>query len=277
MRVPSVIGRPAVVATCAVLLVLVVVGLAYWQATAGPKVDDGARIYCLSAEHRAGLAEAAVALDLAEPGPSADRLTWRTGLGDVEQWRAARRADFDRACLGLLAAGRQGGSPGGNSSPWSTVAPSLVLAAASAVLAAWFSGRQATAGVRRAEADSLRTAGREYRRAAAALLHELEQARPGLPPDDDEVRKWQLELVNRLNAVADARRGWELPRRLSAALDQNPVGSRAVPAGRDPERRAEWFGGQRDALSQLATEVEQVAQAVQHSGLLPGRPPAGVR
>ncbi|WP_320065975.1 hypothetical protein [Micromonospora sp. RTGN7] len=277
MRVPSVIGRPAALAMCAGLLGLVAGGLAYRQATAGPTVDDGARIYCLSAEHRAGLAEAAVALDLAEPGPSADLLTWRTGLGDVEQWRDDRRADFDRACLGLLAATRQGGSSGGGSSPWSTVAPSLVLAVASAVLAAWFSRRQATTGVRRAEADSLRTAGREYRRATEALLRELEQARPGLPPDDGEVRKWRLELVGRLNAVADARRGWELPRRLSDALDEEPVGPRAVPGGRDPQRRAEWIGGQRDALRQLATEVEQVAQAVQHSGFLPGRPPASVR
>ncbi|MFI6132994.1 hypothetical protein [Micromonospora sp. NPDC051141] len=278
---PSVRTRRAVgVATVVLASALLVTGVRL--ATRGdPPVDDATRVWCLSAAHRPGLVDAARALGLATPGPAEGQLSWSGRQGSPEQWQADRRADFDRTCRALTAAARLDRAGAGTPppSPWATLLPSILLAAASATLAAWFSRRSATAGTRRTEADALRAATREYALAVESLLSHVERVTPGPFPGVDDLRARRRELASRLHTVTGARPRWRLAHRLGDALDSSAGPLHDVPRGgaADDPRRAEWVRGQRTELSRLEAQVAQVAQAVENPGLVPGRTPAAVR
>ncbi|WP_428961819.1 hypothetical protein [Micromonospora fluostatini] len=279
MRTPSVRARRVVAAVAVTVVVVLLAGGAWRAATRRPTTDDGARVHCLSTAQRAALVEAATALGLATPAPVAGQMRWSDRQGTPEQWRADRPADFDRACLALIAAAQRGQGGGGGGSPWATVLPSLLLAVVSAALAAWFSRRLATAGARRAQADALRAAAREYRLAVEPLLRHVEEALPGRYGQEDEIHRRQRDLASRLDAVATAHRGWGLPRRLGTELaGQLPGPLHDVPRGSaGSSDRPGWVRRQRTELTRLEAEVEQVAHAVESPGVVPGRVPAAVR
>ncbi|MER7168253.1 hypothetical protein ABT336_19565 [Micromonospora sp. NPDC000207] len=279
MRTPSVNLRRVLAAVAVAVAAVPVVAWSYQAVTRPPGTDDGARVYCLAAERRADLVDAASALGLASASPTDGQLRWHDRQGGPDQWRQDRPADFDRACLALISAAGRAGGGGGGPSPWATLTPSLVLAAASAALAAWFSHRLATVGVRRAEADTLRAAARQYRLAVEPLLRHVEEALPGLLPNPEEIRRGRQELASRLRAVADARRSWGLPRRLATALDERPDGPLydAPRGSAGADLRSTWVQHRRTELNRLEAEVGQVAQAVESPGVLPGRTPAGLR
>ncbi|GIJ33029.1 hypothetical protein ACN26Z_06480 [Verrucosispora sp. WMMD703] len=287
MRVRLVtLARLAVVAAVVFLVVLLVTGWLWRRSGARPTVDDGAVVHCLAAARRPALVDAARSLGLVSPESTVDTLRWPGGEGDLVAWRSAQPADFDRTCLALIAAGKQGGAGSGGTSPWSTLAPSLVvtlvsgtLAVVTGVLAAYFTRRLATAGARRMEAERLRDAMRAYRLAVEQLLRELAQPGPGLAPDDEAVVDRRLELAARLNAVAAAHPAWDLPVQISTALDAAPHGE-SLAAGwhaqRPPDRRG-WTSDVRAALLRLESDVERVAQAIQEPGLFRDRPPVTAR
>ncbi|WBB77391.1 hypothetical protein O7606_13920 [Micromonospora sp. WMMD882] len=270
MRVPSVTVRRGVV-TAAVLVLVGLVVVVVVALRRGGDVNDAATVWCLADTRRPELVAAARDLTVVTPASTVDKVGWPGGSGDLAGWRAARGADFARTCRALIGAQQQG-KAGGDQSPWSTFAPSLALAVASAVLAAWFSRRLATAGVRRTEADGLRTAVRAYRVAAERLLRDLEQPRPGIAPTDGEAQDRRLELATRLNGVAAGRRRWALPRRLSERLDEDPFGTplATVWGALSPAGRPAWIARTRVALGRLEAEVEEVARMVQEPGLFRG-------
>jgi hypothetical protein len=279
-------ARPAVVAAVVLLVVLLVTGWLWRRSGARPAMNDGALVHCLSAARRPALADAARSLDLVSPESTVDTLRWPGGEGDLAAWRSARPADFERTCLALLSASRQGSARSGGTPPWSTLIPSLVVTLASGVLAlvtgvlaAYFTRRLATAGARRMEAERLRDAMRAYRLAVEQLLRELAQPGPGLAPDDEAVVDRRLELTARLNAVAAAHPAWDLPDRISTALHIEPHGE-SLAAGWHAQRPADqrgWASGVRTALLRLEADVERVAQAIQEPGLFRDRPPMTTR
>ncbi|SCE79803.1 hypothetical protein GA0070618_1010 [Micromonospora echinospora] len=277
MRVPSVIGRRAVAAAVAFALVAVAVtGVwAYRRHRAGT-VDDAAAVWCLAADRRPALVQAAHALGVVRPESTAERLDWPGGSGGAERWRGERPADFARTCRALLGAEQR--PSGGGSSPWSGFTPALLLAVVSAALAAWFSRRSAAADARRVEAEALRAAARAYRAAVERLLRELEQRRPGMAPDDGEVQDRRLELATRLRAAATAYRHWSLPRTLGETLDREPLGAGMTArwTARSPQERPGWVAETRVALGRLEAEVAQVAEAMQEPRFRT-RTPAGRR
>jgi hypothetical protein len=279
MRVPSVVSRRAAAVAVAVVLVVVAIAgtVAYRRHRAGT-IDDAATVWCLAADRRPALVQAARALGVVRPESTVEQLRWPGGSGDAERWRGERRADFARTCRALIGAEQRVPS-GGGSSPWSGFTPSLALAVISAVLAAWFSRRLATAGNRRVEAEELRSAARAYRVAVERLLRDLEQQRPGIAPDDGEVQDRRLELATRLNAVAAAYRRWSLPRTLSETLDREPLGASMAARwnARPPQQRPTLAVETRVALGRLEAEVAQVAGAVQEPGLFRTRTSAGPR
>lgn len=278
MRMPSVIGRRAVVVAVGLALVaLVAGGVAYQRRNATRTVDDATTVWCLAGSRRADLVQAARALGTADRESTVERMSWSGGGGDPERWRQDRPADFARTCRALVGAARVPSGGGGGSSPWSTFLPSLALAVASAALAAWFSRRLATAGTRRSTAEELRAAGRAYRLAVDRLLRDLEQPRPGIALTDGEVQDRRLELAARLNAVAADRPRWPLPRELSERLDREPFGAPLAArwTAQPPAERPGWVARTRVALGRLDAEVEHVAGAVQDPGLFRRRTSVG--
>ncbi|SCL35527.1 hypothetical protein GA0074692_4115 [Micromonospora pallida] len=289
-------------ALAVVLVVVAVVGAEAYRRHRAGTVDEAATVWCLAADRRPALVQAARALGVLRPESTAERLSWPGGTGDTgrsgdqggngneggtgnpggtgdaERWRGARPADFARTCRALIGA-EQRVSSGGGSSPWSGFTPSLVLAVVSAVLAAWLSRRLATAGTRRVEAEELRSAARSYRLAVERLLRDLEQQRPGIAPDDGEVQDRRLELATRLNAVAAAYRRWSLPRSLSETLDREPLGAGMTARWNDrlPQQRPTLAAETRVALGRLEAEVAQVAGTVAEPGLFRTRTSAGPR
>lgn len=277
MRLPSVTGRrtTAVAMSVALLAALVVGGWAY-QRHRARTVDDAATVWCLAADRRAALVGAGHALGTVRPESTAQRVAWPGGSGDAERWRGQRPADFARTCRALIGA-QQRVPSGGGGSPWSGFTPSLLLAVVSAALAAWFSRRLTVAGYRRTEAEELRAAARAYRAAVERLVGELEQQRPGLVPDEGEVRDRRLALATRLDAVAAAYRHWSLPRGLRERLDREPLGGRLTGrwTAQPPQQRAAWAADVRVALDQVEAEVAQVAGVVAEPGLFRTRSSVG--
>ncbi|GAB3139382.1 hypothetical protein GCM10027290_08480 [Micromonospora sonneratiae] len=232
----------------------------------GP-ADDAAVVFCLSRAERPRLVDAAVALGLATPGSTPERLTAHGEERDVEGWRRDRRADFDRACRALVAARQhETGTAGEKSSGFLTL---LLPALISGAVGWFFSAQLATAGTRRVQADALRAAIRAFVNASEGFVRQQQETRAGLPPDDEEVHTRRAELAAGLDQVASAKRWWRLPERLSEDLYGDTLG---------PRMTQDWFpltSAEKDAraavlrasLGRFSAEAEQVAQAVQSSGL----------
>lgn len=246
---------------------LVAIGPLAAPASADDRAADAALVFCLSSDQRPHLVEAAVALGLAHPGAAPDRLTTNDQDQTIEQWRGGHRADFDRACRALVGAQRH--ETGSSTEPSNGLLTLLVPALLSGAVGWFFSAQLATAGARRVQADGLRTASRAFVDAGEAFVRQQQQARTGLPPDDEAVHTRRAELAAALNQVASARRWWRMPRRLSETL----YGPQLGPAMTedwfplDTAERATRATTLRSALGRFTAEVEQVARAVQSSGL----------
>ncbi|MEU4569352.1 hypothetical protein [Micromonospora sp. NPDC023956] len=277
MRVPTVIGRRTVAVAVAVALVAVVVTAVWAYRRHRADTMDAAAVWCLTADRRPALVQAARALGRVHPESTVERVRWSGGSGGAERWRSERPADFARTCRALIGAEQR--PSGGGSSPWSGFTPALLLAVVSAALAAWFSRRSAVADARRVEAEALRAAARAYRAAVERLVRELEQRRPGMAPDDGEVQDRQLELATRLRAVSATYRDWSLPRTLGETLDREPLGAGMVArwTARPPQDRPGWAAETRGALGRLEADVAQVAEAMREPGPFRTRMPAGRR
>ncbi|MGW0432957.1 hypothetical protein ACWDV4_10490 [Micromonospora sp. NPDC003197] len=228
---------------------------------------DAALVFCLSADQRPHLVEAAVVLGLTHPGSAPDRLTTNGQDRSIEQWRSGHRADFDRACAALIGAQRH--ETGSSTEQSNGLFALLVPALLSGAVGWFFSAQLATAGARRVQADGLRTASRAFVDAGEAFLRQQQTAQAGLPPDDETVHTRRVELAAALDQVASARRWWRMPQRLSETLSGTPLGPAMTEDWfpLDTADRASRATALRSALGRFAAEVEQVARAVQSSGL----------
>jgi hypothetical protein len=229
--------------------------------------DDAVRVFCLSPAERPRLVDAAVALGLAQPGSTPDRLTAGGQERTVEDWRASNRPDFDRGCRALIAARQH--ENGARSESGSGLLTSLLPALLTGAVGWFFSAQLATAGARRVQADGLRAATRAFVSASEGAIRQLEQVRAGLPPDDDEVHARRSELAAALDRVGSSHRWWRRPATLSSSMYGTTFG---------PTMTQDWFplsatekvakaAQLRSELGRLSAAAEEVAQALQSSVL----------
>jgi hypothetical protein len=112
-------GIKAVVAGGAIPLTLALPALlTALPALADPPamLSDADIVFCLSADQRAPLADAAVALGLAAPAGRPGELSVNNAPVSVQRWRELRGADFVRACTALVAA-REGTAAAAKAAP----------------------------------------------------------------------------------------------------------------------------------------------------------------
>jgi len=196
---------------------------------------DGTVVRCLSQQYRSQLADAAVALRLADRAATADQV--RVGGHDLslEQWRDQRPADFTRGCAALSAAvgapgggtagagaGGSGGS-GGDGTGGALLAAVLSLlvavltAVVGAIVTAWING----SGRRRQLADAVRTAALAVSRAGIEYLAGFEPGHRRL--DGERLRATLVELDGQLQQVAFLHSSWRVVGLLRGRLTSAPL------------------------------------------------------
>lgn len=221
-------------------------------------------VFCLSAERRPQLVEAAVNLGL---GTRVDGAPERLGVDgrswDIEEWRGRQPESFDRACTALADAQAlaQPGGGGGDSSALLTLLDALLPAAAGAWLTLALTARLDAGGVRRLQAETLRSASLRFRQAAENYLRLRSGLGPGDPPSVDALYERRAELAAQLGQVSALHPDWtvptELQRRLSSDLGGDLVG-RPGPITLEQARTC------LATVLEFADEVERVALA--HGG-----------
>ncbi|MFD2420162.1 hypothetical protein [Amycolatopsis pigmentata] len=208
--------------------------------------DDAAKVYCLSADQRARLSDAATALGISPAAAS-------TGQGP----------DFTRACDALTAAARIPQQQAVPSSPAKTALTALIPLVAGAALT-WVTGFWRDERTQsRLLADALREASRNFRKTVRAEQRKWFGPPSGRRPVDVEMLAARDELAGQLRKIAILRAGWRMPGRLKDRLMDEPLLGEEMNTfapGDTPEARAEK---QERALKGLSAGIDDVVGALE--------------
>jgi hypothetical protein len=209
---------------------------------------DGARVFCLSAEARPRLAEAAHNLAVTIPPEGL-----RDGTG----------TEFDRVCAALVAAARlpqQGAStPAG--SDRSTV--DVLLPVVAGAVLTWSTGFWRDERTQsRLLAGALSTASHRYRSAVTAQRKKRSDGpQHGQLPVDAAVLDGRDELDAQLHKVTVLRPGWSVPRSLRERLADRRLGEGINdPRGQTTQQRDDELD---KLLGELHTSIQAVVSALE--------------
>lgn len=216
--------------------------------------DDALAVYCLSAAHRAELAQAARTLGLASPGPApSGQLLIDNQPTELETWRTKQPAQFRRACRALMSADPKVAAPQASTSwsrPLEVVLPPLAAALLAFLAAGWRSAIER--GSR--EAAALREAAANFR--GAMLTYATEWVEGGRP----SAITAELRRTDLIRQLSTARVSAKVPPSLSGpAL---AVHGSAYWLGMDKSARAEKVEQLRTELGELDVSLEEVALAL---------------
>lgn len=233
-------------------VVVVVAGAAalWYFADSGASTDtaaaDAAKVYCLSADQRARLADAATALGVSPVAAS-------TGQGP----------DFTRACDALTAAARIPRQQAVPASPAKTSLTALIPLVAGAALT-WVTGFWRDERTQsRLLGDALRDASRKFRKSVRAEQRKWFGPPGGKRPVAVEMLAARDELAGQLRKIAILRAGWRMPGRLHDRLMNEPLLGEEMNTfapGDTPEARAEK---QERALTGLSSGIDDVIGALE--------------
>jgi hypothetical protein len=181
------------------LLLLFFLAAAEWgfRASDGTASRDANLVYCLAPAHLDGLVNAAVSLGLAGVGSDPAAMHVRKQNLPLTQWRAAHKADFDRACDAYATSSNPAPAAAAPGAGVQSVLDILLPVIAGALLTVAADDIKRMADRRWAEAVELRAAWAAFRAAVQAYLKE--RAKPltrGLPPTTElDVRRGDLKAV----------------------------------------------------------------------------------
>jgi hypothetical protein len=227
----------------------------------GGGASDQDLVFCTAPSEQDRLADAAVALGVAQPGPGPGQLTVAGATVAVAEWPARRQDDFRRTCQALVAADRPprlGSSGSFGLGPLLTVLLPLLIGALLTLLTTEW--REVRADGRR-RADALRAAADAFGAATRTYLRRWQDGRP----DEEPVRVARLELSARLREVATMHPSWTGPRYLRKTVLAGDLGD-AMGRGwvdRDRTERAVELEAQ---LDDLLRRVDAVAGAMARPG-----------
>ena len=229
-----VLRHPRVYAFVVATVVLVAIGAALlWLSNRDSGDETAARdarlVYCLSDEARPLLVDAAVNLGL---GASVRGDPEKIAVGNehlvLDHWRKRDAAAFDRACGALFAADGAGGGGGQGSSsgPWTGLLLALIPTALGAGLTWLVTVWRDAVGIRRQQAEALRSAALRFVQTAEVYLRQRHEM-PGDPPDPAVLYERRAELDAQLGQLSAARSRWSAPARLRDML-RGPLGGDLV-------------------------------------------------
>lgn len=181
---------------------------------------DARDVFCLQADERDALADAAVALGLARPDSTPERLLVDDGPVTAYEWRGEHNEDFVRACDALSSVRGKATATGGGATGF--VAPLLTVVLTSALTYAT-TRRQNRTTRGEADADELRAAVTAYVNATNEFL----DTRIPYPADDpttamDAARE---AVIGRLNGIAERKPAWVAVRSVVALLREGELGA----------------------------------------------------
>ncbi len=242
------------------LLLLGVLSAGLTGCSSPPAEQDSWRVFCLAPARGPALAQAAVALGVADAGTTSGTFSVSGKDATAEQWRSARRKAFDRACAALVGAQSPESSAKSGNALVSALGGILpVLAGGLLTLGGALVQAKVTDSRRRAE--TLRAAGRGFARASRAYLDAWAEPAGKGRPDRRDVGERADDLAAELRSLRSGRSAVpplrdELAGLRDALLDGPPALGGAA--------REQWTERMRRSAADLETGVERVAAALEH-------------
>ncbi|MBS2961533.1 hypothetical protein KGA66_00645 [Actinocrinis puniceicyclus] len=239
--------------------------------------DDARAVYCLAPANTSALVRAAAALGLAGADPAAGRVVLANRRLTPAQWRAARPADFDRACAALSAPQFAKNDYGGGNSI-TTGLTVLVQVGGGALLTLVIDNYRIAAERGRTDAAGLRDAWRSFSQQVADYAKARLDVGPMGIPLFAPVAQQREDVETALRVVATRHPRWGTPRRLADELRTGPLGADLESAGKwppdDEERptRKNTFDTVNKSLSDLGGSVLRIADALETTIRLGRRP-----
>lgn len=224
-----------------------VLGVTAWlivpAVTTSDAVRDARTVFCLQSDQRAALADAAVALGVAQDGSSAGGVLVGGVRIDLVRWRVDRAEDFDRTC-DALAAVRNVNTVGTQAV---TVVQPILLAVLTAALTFASTYRRDRVIRGQTDGDALRTSVKAYDEAANAYLDGFVSFPSTASPAAIDAARG--ELVGRLHGVRRRYPAWRAVGDVLEWLESGELRS----AGRELDQTT-------DAASRIARIDELKAQ-----------------
>lgn len=266
------VRRRTVVTVLAAGWLLAVGSLVVPELVTSDAARDTRDVFCLQTGEQDALADAAVALGLAQPGSTPDNLLLAGDTaGDtaddtvtVHDWRRDHNADFVRACDALSSvrgkATPSGGGLGG------VVLPVVTLVLTSALTYAT-TRRQRRSDQGENDAVALRGAVDDYTRAATEFLDSRVSFPADLPPAAMDAAR--DALVGRLNGIAARRPDWIAVRDVVTLLRDGELGTSldaGLRAHRDATTRLRAIGDLRARVAHVSDTGYLVADAIAEHG-----------
>ncbi|MEU8239472.1 hypothetical protein AB0C07_14620 [Actinoplanes missouriensis] len=162
--------RGAAVAGLSILLALTLPAAEQGRKNPAERLPDQSIIYCLTAERRGRLVEAAMLLGLSRPGSTPDRLLLRSGTVDVLNWPSSAPDSFRQTCDALRAADSSAAAAPASGLGARSIAPVLISGAAVAILTFILVEWRLVRDRRRATAERLRANGVQFRRSVRTYV-----------------------------------------------------------------------------------------------------------
>jgi type II secretory pathway pseudopilin PulG len=253
-----------VIAALALALLFVVGWLILPKLSVSRETRDARDVFCLQPSEQGALADAAMALDVADKGSSVTGIVIGNSSVSLLDWRDDHRDDFNRTCDALSAVR---GKPATQSGGVDSVVLSILGIVLTAALSYAVNRSQQKATRGQTDASELRTAVTAYSDAANQFL----DSRVTFPADlpSTEMDAARDELVGRLGGVVEREPAWVAVRDvvallrtgdLSTSLDQN---LRAI---RDNTNRGRRIGEMRKRIQTVSDIGFLVADALAENG-----------
>lgn len=250
-----------------------VVALAVPAASAAMASDDAPSalpddrvVFCLSAEHRSGLVDAATALGLVKPGSRPDRISPLRGGGpvDLTAWRVRDSAAFRKACTALVgsaALAQAAPENAGGSGFLTWFLPILVGAGL-----AWGATEYRSMRDRgQAAANEIRAAAAEFRVTAGAYAASWVQTTVAGAPSAEGLDRSRTAAVASLSRTVGHRTRWRFARQVLADLNGPHYRAALTSAWQGVDQQGRRARAERieEALRGFEADVEKIAAAVQ--------------
>ena len=231
--------------------------------------QDVSVVFCLAANHRVALVDAAVALGVAVHGKVPDELKLAsTDAIDLtpEDWLKKDPADFVRTCDALIEANASAVSiPGQSEGVASRLAPMVTVllpVTVGALLTFLVSEWRAARDRAKTRAEALRAAARNLLHVAGEYGRSLTLASVGSLPDISDFERRLFELISELTRLNAAHRRWVFVAELKAAVQHYEHDFQTIPDG-DSKSRRQRDVNIRNTLQLVETDIETISLALE--------------
>ncbi|MBP2326282.1 hypothetical protein JOF56_006667 [Kibdelosporangium banguiense] len=226
--------------------------------------QDAPVVFCLTPGRQESLVKAAVALRLAEPAKTPDRLAVAGQEWDITKWRDQRNDDFSRACEALFSVeqvARQSPAASPGPSLLATLTP-FIVAIGTAILAVLTATWRDKISRGKVQADALFAAVGEFLISSDRYISGW--LGTGSRPDDTAIREHRAKLLEKLGPITAQHSCWKAVAYVRDQLRTGPFGPELTTGWvqLDTDSRAVRVDGLNCGLATLDHTIVQVARGL---------------